>query len=517
MPPVFMGVIYHWLGGLASGSFYVPYKAVKKWSWEVYWLAGGFVSWIFAPWILAACLTDSLVPSIFEAFKTDAKAMGLAYMFGFLWGIGGLTFGLTMRYLGMSLGMAIALGYCTVLGTIMPPIADGTFVSSMKTDPAFVVTILGLGLCMIGVVLAGVAGTSKEREMDAEAKKAAIKEFNFLKGLLVATISGVFSACMAYGLQAAEPLAKISIANGTDVLWSGLPKLCVVLLGGFTSNFLWCALLLKKNKTAYQFFNKEIADPDAAPAAQGEEPKKVKVNMIWNYFFSGLAGLTWYFQFFFYSMGETKMGEFQFSSWTLHMASIIIFSSLWGLALREWRGTSRFTKFVLGFAIFTLLYSTIVVGYGNLMKTAPETVAATAAKNATAAGQAFAESTDGGQKAVKDVRAAAGSAADAVAKAIDQAEDAINTASAVEKASAVDAVKASAKIAFEKASAVAAGLKADSFEGAAKEKELLESAAKAFAAAQTEDDYERVANSLEVGLAAPTEAAQEEALPEIAD
>ena len=382
MPSVFTGVFFHWLGGLASGSFYVPYKAVKRWSWEVYWLAGGIVSWLLAPWILAFCLTEKLLPSLAEAFSTAPQAMGYAYLFGCLWGIGGLTFGLTMRYLGMSLGMAIALGYCTVLGTVMPPIVDGSFVPSMKTDPAFVVTILGLGVCMLGVILAAIAGTSKEREMDAEAKKATIQEFSFVKGLIVATISGVFSACMAYGLQAAEPLAEISKANGTGDLWVGLPKLCVVLLGGLTSNAIWCGILLAKNKTAYQFTNPNVKNPNAG---QEGEPETHRVCMTWNYFFAGLAGLTWYLQFFFYSMGETKMGEFKFSSWTLHMASIIIFSSLWGLALREWKGTSKFTKFVLGFAIFTLLYSTIVVGYGNLMKTAPTSVAATALNDAVKA------------------------------------------------------------------------------------------------------------------------------------
>ncbi|MCF0233794.1 MAG: L-rhamnose/proton symporter RhaT, partial [Thermoguttaceae bacterium] len=365
MNGVFLGVFFHWLGGLASGSFYVPYKAVRKWSWEVYWLAGGFASWIFAPWILAAILTKGLCPTIIEGFRTAPSAMGYAYLFGLLWGVGGLTFGLTMRYLGMGLGMAIALGYCTVLGTIMPPVVDGSFMPQLTSDPAFVTTILGLGVCALGIILAGIAGFSKEREMDEESKKAAIKEFNLVKGILIATVSGVFSACMAYGLQAAEPLARISVAHGTDVLWSGLPKLCVVLLGGFTTNFIWCAILLAKNKTTYQFFNKEIIDPDA-PKAEGQEPAKVKVNMIWNYFWSAVAGTTWYFQFFFYSMGETKMGDFKFSSWTLHMASIIIFSSLWGLALREWKGTSRFTKFILTTAIGTLLYSTIVVGYGNL-------------------------------------------------------------------------------------------------------------------------------------------------------
>ena len=366
MPQVVYGVIFHWLGGLASGSFYVPYKAVRKWSWEVYWLAGGFFSWIIAPWIMALLLSKGVVPSIMTVLRENPQAVGWAYLFGVLWGIGGLTFGLTMRYLGMSLGMAVALGLCTVLGTLMPDIFkqiayDNGIIDNIRTQPPYCVILLGLGVCLLGVILAGVAGMSKERELPEDAKKDAIKEFNFVKGIFIALISGLFSACMAFGLQAAEPIAVASKAYGTGDLWVGLPKLCVVLLGGFTTNFIWCLLLMLKNGTLYQFFTSTIDDPD-------KKGEKVKVNYSWNLFFSALAGTTWYFQFFFYSMGETRMGEYQFSSWTLHMASIIIFSSIWGLCLHEWKGTSRFTRFILGVAIFTLIYSTIVVGYGNLMK-----------------------------------------------------------------------------------------------------------------------------------------------------
>ncbi len=361
MPQVVYGVIFHWLGGLASGSFYVPYKAVRKWSWEVYWLAGGFFSWIIAPWVMALLLSKGVVPSIVTVLHDNPKAVGMAYLFGVLWGIGGLTFGLTMRYLGMSLGMAVALGLCTVLGTLLPDIYQGTILESIKTQPPYCVILLGLGVCLLGVILAGVAGMSKERELPEEVKRESIKEFSFVKGVFIALISGLFSACMAFGLQAAEPIAIESANHGTGDLWVGLPKLCVVLLGGFTTNFIWCMLLMLKNGTLYQFFTTTINDPD-------NKGQKVTINYAWNLFFSALAGTTWYFQFFFYSMGETRMGEYKFSSWTLHMASIIIFSSIWGLCLREWKGSSRFTKFVLGVAIFTLVYSTIIVGYGNLMK-----------------------------------------------------------------------------------------------------------------------------------------------------
>ena len=417
MPQVALGVIFHWLGGLASGSFYVPYKAVKKWSWEVYWLAGGFFSWIIAPLVMGLLLTRGLFPSISEAFQSDPGAMRWAYLFGCLWGIGGLTFGLTMRYLGMSLGMAVALGLCTVLGTIMPDIFKQTILTNIQTQPPYVVILLGLGVCLLGVILAGIAGMSKEREMPEEVKKESIKEFNFAKGIFVALISGLFSACMAFGLQAAEPLAKISVAHGTPVLWSGLPKLVVVLWGGFTTNFIWCMFLLLKNKTLYQFFTTTIKDPDAPG-------QTTKVNWIWNLFFSALAGTTWYFQFFFYSMGETKMGEYVFSSWTLHMASIIIFSSIWGLALHEWRGSSRFTKFILGVGIFTLIYSTIVVGYGNFMKQEGETVEAPAAAaeiEPGAADAAEAAISNAAEKTVQTVEGAANAVKEVVTEAVETA------------------------------------------------------------------------------------------------
>jgi L-rhamnose-H+ transport protein len=305
--------------------------------------------------------------------------------------VGGLTFGLTMRYLGMSLGMGVALGYCAVIGTIVPPIAHGEFVSKVLGTPSGLVILIGILVCVLGIVIAGMAGMSKEREMTEEQKKASIKEFNFVKGILVATFSGVFSACFAFGLDAAEPLAKLSAAHGTSALWVGLPKLCVVLLGGFTTNFVWCLILNKRNRTGYQYFHGRLrqAPPsrseetiiETALDAPGEEaverlpkPKTVpglRVPMLSNYLFSALAGTVWYMQFFFYTMGETQMGQYKFSSWTIHMASIILFSSLWGIALKEWKGSSGFTKTLLAVGLGILIYSTIIVGYGNYLATLP--------------------------------------------------------------------------------------------------------------------------------------------------
>ena len=246
-----LGVFFHWLGGLASASFYVPYRGVKHWAWETYWLVGGFFSWIIAPWILALTMTHDLMGVLHEA---PASSLLWAYIFGVLWGLGGLTFGLTMRYLGMSLGMAMVLGYTAAFGTLMPPIFRGVFASEVLGTRSGLVILGGVAVCLLGIAVAGAAGVSKEREMSTEQKRASIKEFDLKKGLLVATFSGVMSACFAYGLAAGDPIKAITVQHGTPVLWQGLPVLVVVLAGGFTTNFIWCLILNIRNRTGYQYF-----------------------------------------------------------------------------------------------------------------------------------------------------------------------------------------------------------------------------------------------------------------------
>jgi L-rhamnose-H+ transport protein len=352
-PNPFLGVVFHWLGGLAAGSFYVPYRGVRRWSWETFWLVGGFFSWIVAPWVLGLALTNDLLGVLARA---PGYALFWAWFFGLLWGLGGLTFGLTMRYLGMSLGYGVALGICAVCGTLIPPIFKGTIASIAATGPGRI-TLLGIGVCIVGITVSALAGLSKERELSESAKKESVKEFSFKKGLGVALFCGVMSACMAFALGAAAPLAELSAAAGTSPLWTGLPKLVVVLLGGFTSNALWCIALNVRNRTAGEYL--------AARAPAGEPVPRLA-----NLLLCVLAGVTWYFQFFFYTMGETQMGRFGFSSWTLHMASIIIFSTLWGVALKEWRGTSRRTHALIASGIAVLILSTLVVGYGNFLAAA---------------------------------------------------------------------------------------------------------------------------------------------------
>ncbi|MDQ2843918.1 MAG: L-rhamnose/proton symporter RhaT, partial [Acidobacteriota bacterium] len=339
-----LGVLFHWLGGLASGSFYVPYRGVKRWSWETYWLVGGIFSWIIAPWFVAGLLTKHL-PAVLAA--TSSKTLFWCFFFGLLWGVGGLTFGLTMRYLGLSLGMAIVMGLCAAFGTLMPPIFNGTFVSQVLGTTSGRVILLGIGICLAGIAIAGLAGVYKERSMPIEAQQSSIQEFDLKKGFLVAVLSGVMSACFAYGLAAGDPIKAATVRAGTPVLWRGLPVLVVVLLGGFTTNFLWTVYLNLRNKTGREYVMSEapiefstpgglqpieetaLSGPNASVLTRVSTTatlaETVHVPLLSNYLFCALAGVTWYMQFFFYTMGETKMGAYTFSSWTLHMASIVIF------------------------------------------------------------------------------------------------------------------------------------------------------------------------------------------------
>lgn len=341
-----LGVILHAVGGFAAGSFYIPFRKVAKWAWESYWLIQGVLAWVVAPWAMASITCPDLLSVLSAA---PPRAILFAYLFGAIWGVGGLTFGLSMRYLGMSLGYAIALGFCAAFGTLVPPIVDGT-IREMVATPYGLAVIAGVVVCLVGIAVCGLAGMTKERELTDEQKKETIREFSFVKGFAVAVFAGIASAFMAFALQAGKPIAELAVQSGSIDLYKNNPVFIVVMAGGFTTNFVWCAILNTRNRTWSDYTR-------GAPDTQ-----------LQNYLFAGLAGVIWYCQFFFYGMGTTKMGKYDFSSWTIHMAFIIVFSNLWGILFHEWKGTSKRTHGLVWAGIGILVLSTVVVGYGNYLK-----------------------------------------------------------------------------------------------------------------------------------------------------
>ncbi len=353
---VLLGVIFHFIGGFASGSFYMPFKKVKGWSWESFWIVGGLFSWLIVP-PLAAYLT---IPGFAAIIKgTSTSTLFLTYFFGVLWGIGGLTYGLGVRYLGVSLGSSIILGLCMVFGAIIPAIyydfhpVQGKDAFSVMVSSSWGITVLiGLLICIIGIVVSGKAGVLKENEINNQQAVASSTEYKFALGMFVAIVSGVLSACFNFGLEAGQSMAviandtwKAGHPNQGEFLYRNNVIYVVLLWGGLTTNFIWCMLLNFRNKTFGDYTNAQTP-------------------LFKNYLFSALAGTTWFLQFFFYGMGESKLGNGP-SSWILHMAFIILIANMWGLVLKEWKGVSKKTNNTIIAGIVIIIVSVLIVGYGN--------------------------------------------------------------------------------------------------------------------------------------------------------
>lgn len=353
---VIIGVIYHFIGGAAAGSFYMPFMKVRKWAWESMWIIGGLFSWLIVP-PLAAWLT---VPGFTEIIRaTDPSTLWWTYFMGVLWGIGGLTYGLGIRYLGMSLGNSVILGLTAAFGALLPAVyydfsyhpGKITFTELMR-HPWGHYILIGVAVCLLGIAISGKAGMMKDKDLSRKAKEGGSEkksvEFKIVTGLIVAIVSGVLSACFNYGIEAGTPMAQLAVQRGIDPLFQNNVIFVVLLWGGLTTNFVWCIFLNIRNKTYTDYGDR-------------------KAPLVSNYLLSALAGTTWFLQFFFYGMGESKLGNGA-SSWILHMAFIILVANIWGLVLKEWKGVSKKTVTTISVGIAVILISIFFVGYGNGLK-----------------------------------------------------------------------------------------------------------------------------------------------------
>ncbi len=328
------------LGSIGAASFYVPFKRVKKWSWESYWLSQGVAAWLIAPWIFALLTvpSGSLLSILGEA---PSSAKWLAVFFGMLWGIGGLTFGLSIRYLGVALGQSIALGFCAAFGTLIPPIVAGENLLASSTG---ILILTGVAICIAGIIIIGYAGALKSKGMSDEERREAVKEFALKKGLIIAVFAGIMSAAFSYGFEAGKPIDQVALQKGINPLYQSNPTMIFILLGGFITNLIYCVYLNIKNKT-YTDYTQTSAG-------------------VWanNLFFTFLAGLLWFLQFHFYGMGKSLLtGGMAPFSWSILMALNIALSNVWGIILNEWKGTKLKTRLVLALGIIVLIASTFVV------------------------------------------------------------------------------------------------------------------------------------------------------------
>ncbi|RJP71575.1 MAG: rhamnose/proton symporter RhaT [Ignavibacteriales bacterium] len=333
------------VGSASAASFYVPIKKVKEWSWESYWIVQGVVSWIIAPWIFAYFTVPNLGAII---SNSPLQAILNTILFGALWGVGGLTFGLSMRFLGVAMGQSIALGFCAAFGTLAAPIIEG---ANLFNTHEGIMIVSGVSICVAGIAVVGYAGVLRSKSMSDEDKKKAISEFALKKGLLIAILAGVMSACFSLGLtgisgviDAGNKIKETAQSFGTHPLFVSNPVYIFVMFGGFLTNFVYCFYLNIKNKTLKDYVS---------------VPSNILIN---NLLFCLLGGTLWYLQFFFFGMGQSKLpvGMIVFG-WSILMALNILFSNIWGMLLNEWKNAGAKTVSVLTLGLVILVLSTFVI------------------------------------------------------------------------------------------------------------------------------------------------------------
>ena len=328
---ILIGLLIIAVGSFGQSSSYVPIRKVRDWSWESFWLVQGIFAWIVFPWLGASL---ALPEGVTLGALWAAGGAWQSVFYGVLWGVGGLTFGLSMRYLGVALGQSIALGTCAAFGTLFPALLAGQNLFRGEG----LALLLGVCITLAGIAVIGYAGSLRAADMTEEEKRAAIKDFALTKGLAVALLAGVMSACFNLGLEAGRPLQ----VEGGSALFRTLPATLMVTLGGFVTNAAYCLWQNARNRT-FGDYGKGTLYAN-------------------NLLFCALAGALWYSQFFGFGIGQTffEPGSVVAAfAWCILMALNVTFSNVWGIILREWRGASRKTVGVLVCGLAILIFSLV--------------------------------------------------------------------------------------------------------------------------------------------------------------
>ncbi|WP_368900260.1 L-rhamnose/proton symporter RhaT [Mixta calida] len=337
---ILAGIFWHLVGAASAACFYAPFKRVRHWSWETMWSVGGVMSWLILPWAVSAVL----LPDFWSYYQQFSLAqLTPVFLFGAMWGIGNVNYGLTMRYLGMSMGIGIAIGITLVVGTLMTPLLQGRFMVLFSSTGGRM-TLLGVLIALVGVAIVSRAGFLKERALGISAE-----EFNLKKGLVLAVLCGIFSAGMSFAMDAAKPMHEAAAAAGINPLYVALPSYVVIMGGGALVNLAYCFIRL-------------AVKPSLSIRA---DFSLVKPLLGANIAFAMLGGLMWYLQFFFYAWGHANIpAQYDFVSWMLHMSLYVLCGGIVGLLMKEWHAVGRRPVSVLSVGCLVIILAANIVGMG---------------------------------------------------------------------------------------------------------------------------------------------------------
>ena len=337
-----LGLLLIFIGAFSSGSFAVPFGGIKGWKWENYWLSTGLFSFIILPIIVCLLLVNNFGQLISTVPASDFWAI---FIMGAVYGIGSLTFGLSMRYLGLSLGYALSLGLMAAIGTLVPPALDGRFGMLIDTFNGNMV-LVGILISLVGIAGIAIAGYQKD-QYNSKKEKDKNSEFNFKKGVIAALLTGVLASAMSLGIEKGNGVSKLAIESGTNPLFSGNPTMLIMLLGTFITTLVWCTYLMIKNKTLLEF-------------------KKYSIAISFkNIAMTALAGSLWYLQFIFFGAGKSMLGQYTFAAWGILMAFTIVIAMLWGLFKGEWKGIPSKTRMIMFISLGIIIAGTFIIGWFN--------------------------------------------------------------------------------------------------------------------------------------------------------
>lgn len=368
------------LGGLAFATAFIPFRGIRRWSWDIYWLILSVAAWLVAPAVLTTILVPDTWSALGQTWHSDPGAILHALLWGIAWGIGTVCFGLAIRYLGIALGYAFALGICAIVGVVLSLIFSEDFGAVLHSGDATRL-LISLAVCLLGVILTAASAASKDQEFTLELKlEAGERDFAFGKGLALSVIAGIALTFVIFGLNAAQPItarAESDLASaGGNAHCATLPALFVVLVGGFLTNLVWSIFTIAKNDFRRQFAGEPGLNPLRGTATAGNtlvdfdplDPstydRVATRTLAANYLLAALAGVIWFVHLFLYAAGQSSTANTEISAWLLAIASAVFFASFWGLVLREWNGTSNRTKLlaIAGAALIIASSLFIVVG-----------------------------------------------------------------------------------------------------------------------------------------------------------
>jgi len=338
---IFLGLILIASGAFSSGSFAIPFGKIKNWNWETYWFIYSIGAYIIFP--LIACLI--FAPGFLNIYRdVPSEVLLKVFLLGALYGIGNLSFGLALRYLGISLGYALSLGLMLAIGTLIPPVLDGRLRLMIESSGGNLL-IVGVIVACIGIALSGWAGFLKDKLISDTDKQKSITEFHFLKGVSAALLVGITGSAMSLGFEQGLPLVESAEKSGVDPLFAIMPEMLLMLSGTLVTTIFWCIYLGVRNNSLKNYIRSTNS-----------------ITLLFNYLFALLAGLLWFSQFIFYGMGKSKMGPFTFTSWGILMGLTIVFATLWGIYRKEWKGAPMRVYILMAVSLLIIIGSSYIIG-----------------------------------------------------------------------------------------------------------------------------------------------------------